>query len=209
MRIGRLLNTTPESWLRMQEALGLWKVRQHLEKLAPALPAANTLSLVPILVTNRFESISASGQTGYPEPPGKLVCVMRRAGSTPLPLTAPGCVGLGSGSLRLRISTGQRQRCVHTGETANPSCRRSLWLGKRLWEWSAHIRASFEPRKHGVLHLMDRLFRCLAECRTAGQVGGDGDVTLVGIAPKHFHEILTYARHISLPFRQVVWLDKA
>jgi hypothetical protein len=34
---------------------------------------------------------------------------------------------------------------------------------------------------------------------------GYGDETLVGIAPEHFHEILTYARHISLPFRQVVW----
>jgi hypothetical protein len=31
---------------------------------------------------------------------------------------------------------------------------------------------------------------------------GYGDETLVGIAPEHFHEILTYARHISLPFVQ-------
>ena len=87
--------------------------------------------------------------------------------------------------------------------------RRSLWLGERFWEWSPHILASLQPRQHGVLHLMDRLFLCLAECRTAGQVWGDRDKTLIGIAPEHFHEILTYARHISLPFRQVVWLDKA
>ncbi len=37
-RIGRLLNTTPESWLRMQEALDLWKVNQHPEKLAAIQP---------------------------------------------------------------------------------------------------------------------------------------------------------------------------
>jgi antitoxin HigA-1 len=38
VRIGRLLNTTPESWLRMQEALDVWKVRQHPEKLAAIQP---------------------------------------------------------------------------------------------------------------------------------------------------------------------------
>jgi addiction module HigA family antidote len=37
-RIGRLLDTTPESWLRMQEALDLWKVRQHPENLAAIRP---------------------------------------------------------------------------------------------------------------------------------------------------------------------------
>jgi plasmid maintenance system antidote protein VapI len=37
-RIGRLLNTTPESWLRMQEALDLWEVNQHPEKLAAIQP---------------------------------------------------------------------------------------------------------------------------------------------------------------------------
>jgi len=38
VRIGRLLNTTPESWLRMQEALDLWKVNQHPERLAAIQP---------------------------------------------------------------------------------------------------------------------------------------------------------------------------
>ena len=38
VRIGRLLNTTPESWLRMQEALHLWKVNQYPEKLAAIEP---------------------------------------------------------------------------------------------------------------------------------------------------------------------------
>jgi addiction module antidote protein, HigA family len=28
VRIGRLLNTTPESWLRMQEALDIWELEQ-------------------------------------------------------------------------------------------------------------------------------------------------------------------------------------
>jgi antitoxin HigA-1 len=37
-RIGRLLDTTPESWLRMQEALDLWQVNQHPEKLAAIQP---------------------------------------------------------------------------------------------------------------------------------------------------------------------------
>jgi len=37
-RIGRLLDTTPESWLRMQEALVLWQVNQHPEKLAAIQP---------------------------------------------------------------------------------------------------------------------------------------------------------------------------
>jgi len=36
-RIGRL-DTAPESWLRMQEALDLWKVNQHPEKLAEIRP---------------------------------------------------------------------------------------------------------------------------------------------------------------------------
>ena len=40
VRIGRLTNTTPESWLRMQEALDLWalardpKRYQHIEPIA-------------------------------------------------------------------------------------------------------------------------------------------------------------------------------
>ncbi len=37
-RIGKLTNTTPESWLRMQEALDLWKVRQHPDALASIEP---------------------------------------------------------------------------------------------------------------------------------------------------------------------------
>ena len=37
-RLGKLLNTTPESWLRMQEALDLWEVRQKPEKLAAIKP---------------------------------------------------------------------------------------------------------------------------------------------------------------------------
>lgn len=37
-RLGKLLNTTPESWLRMQEALDLWEVRQHPEKFAAIKP---------------------------------------------------------------------------------------------------------------------------------------------------------------------------
>ena len=31
-RVGKLLNTTPESWLRMQEAVDLWDVHQQPEK---------------------------------------------------------------------------------------------------------------------------------------------------------------------------------
>lgn len=37
-RLGKLLNTSPESWLRMQEALDLWQVSQHPEKLAGIKP---------------------------------------------------------------------------------------------------------------------------------------------------------------------------
>ncbi|HEY8011376.1 MAG TPA: HigA family addiction module antitoxin [Rudaea sp.] len=37
-RLGKLLNTTPESWLRMQEALDLWEVRQQPEKFAAIKP---------------------------------------------------------------------------------------------------------------------------------------------------------------------------
>ncbi len=37
-RLGKLLNTTPESWLRMQEAVDLWEVRQKPEKLAAIKP---------------------------------------------------------------------------------------------------------------------------------------------------------------------------
>ena len=37
-RVARLLNTTPESWLRMQEAVDLWKVAQQPETLAGIKP---------------------------------------------------------------------------------------------------------------------------------------------------------------------------
>jgi addiction module HigA family antidote len=38
LRIGKLLNTTPESWLRMQEAVDLWNARQTAGKLAEIKP---------------------------------------------------------------------------------------------------------------------------------------------------------------------------
>lgn len=38
LRIGKLLNTTPESWLRMQTALDLWQARQHAGTLANIKP---------------------------------------------------------------------------------------------------------------------------------------------------------------------------
>ena len=37
-RIAKLLNTTPESWLRMQQAVDLWEVQQKPEKLANIKP---------------------------------------------------------------------------------------------------------------------------------------------------------------------------
>ncbi|MDO8931118.1 MAG: HigA family addiction module antitoxin [Rhodocyclaceae bacterium] len=37
-RVGTLLNTTPESWLRMQEAVDLWTVQQHPERLSGIKP---------------------------------------------------------------------------------------------------------------------------------------------------------------------------
>ncbi len=37
-RVGKFLNTTPESWLRMQEAVDLWEVQQQPEKLAGIKP---------------------------------------------------------------------------------------------------------------------------------------------------------------------------
>jgi addiction module HigA family antidote len=39
-RIARLTNTTPQSWLRMQEALDLWWVTQDPERLARIKPLA-------------------------------------------------------------------------------------------------------------------------------------------------------------------------
>ena len=38
LRIGKLLNTTPESWLRMQTALDLWQARQHAGTLVKIKP---------------------------------------------------------------------------------------------------------------------------------------------------------------------------
>jgi addiction module HigA family antidote len=38
VRIATLLKTTPESWLRMQEALDLWQVTQEPSKLAAVKP---------------------------------------------------------------------------------------------------------------------------------------------------------------------------
>ena len=37
-RVAKLLNTTPESWLRMQQAVDLWEVGQKPEKLASIKP---------------------------------------------------------------------------------------------------------------------------------------------------------------------------
>jgi len=37
-RVAKLLNTTPESWLRMQEAVDLWEVAQQPDKLAGIKP---------------------------------------------------------------------------------------------------------------------------------------------------------------------------
>ncbi|MDP1605205.1 MAG: HigA family addiction module antitoxin [Rhodocyclaceae bacterium] len=37
-RVGKLLNTTPESWLRMQEAVDLWTVQQTPEKFSGIKP---------------------------------------------------------------------------------------------------------------------------------------------------------------------------
>lgn len=38
LRVAKLLNTTPESWLRMQTALDLWEARQKPEGLAKIKP---------------------------------------------------------------------------------------------------------------------------------------------------------------------------
>lgn len=40
VRIATLLSTTPESWLRMQEAVDLWNVRQQPAKFAAIKPLA-------------------------------------------------------------------------------------------------------------------------------------------------------------------------
>jgi addiction module HigA family antidote len=38
VRVAKLLRTTPQSWLRMQEALDLWELAQHPERLATVQP---------------------------------------------------------------------------------------------------------------------------------------------------------------------------
>jgi len=43
MRVAKLLNTTPESWLRMQEAVDLWEMQQKPEKLADITPIKKEL----------------------------------------------------------------------------------------------------------------------------------------------------------------------
>jgi len=43
-RVGKLLNTTPESWLRMQEAVDLWEVQQQPKKLASIKPIKKDLT---------------------------------------------------------------------------------------------------------------------------------------------------------------------
>ena len=42
-RVGKLLNTTPDSWLRMQQAVDLWEIAQNPEKLAGIKPIAKDL----------------------------------------------------------------------------------------------------------------------------------------------------------------------
>ena len=42
-RVGKLLNTTPDSWLRMQQAVDLWEVAQNPEKLAGIKPIEKEL----------------------------------------------------------------------------------------------------------------------------------------------------------------------
>ncbi len=42
-RVARLLNTTPDSWLRMQQAVDLWEVAQKPEKLAGIKPIEKNL----------------------------------------------------------------------------------------------------------------------------------------------------------------------
>jgi addiction module HigA family antidote len=42
-RVAKLLRTTPESWLRMQEAVDLWEIEQHPERLAAVRPLDKAL----------------------------------------------------------------------------------------------------------------------------------------------------------------------
>jgi addiction module HigA family antidote len=45
VRVGKLLNTSPESWLRMQEAVDLWSVQQDTDKFSAVKPL-NKLRLI-------------------------------------------------------------------------------------------------------------------------------------------------------------------
>lgn len=48
VRIATLLRTSPESWLRMQEVVSLWEVRQNTDKLAAIKPLSKSrLDLAP------------------------------------------------------------------------------------------------------------------------------------------------------------------
>ncbi len=47
-RLGKLLDTSPESWLRMQQAVDLWEIQQWLGQLA---------SIRPISTTGRFRAV--------------------------------------------------------------------------------------------------------------------------------------------------------
>ncbi|MGC2518411.1 MAG: HigA family addiction module antitoxin [Burkholderiales bacterium] len=40
IRVGKLTNTTPESWLRMQEALDLWELERHPKRYEEIEPIA-------------------------------------------------------------------------------------------------------------------------------------------------------------------------
>ncbi len=40
MRVGKLMNTTPESWLRMQEAVDLWELEQDPKRYRHIEPVA-------------------------------------------------------------------------------------------------------------------------------------------------------------------------
>jgi addiction module HigA family antidote len=46
VRIGTLLNTSPESWLRMQTAVDLWTVQQGASKLSAVKPLSKSRLLL-------------------------------------------------------------------------------------------------------------------------------------------------------------------
>ena len=47
-RLGKLLDTSPESWLRMQQAVDIWEIQQWLRRLT---------GIRPIFATERFHAI--------------------------------------------------------------------------------------------------------------------------------------------------------